>query len=175
MANITSVNDFIGQNNIPDKATYGENLQWFIDKYEPILLKKLLEDDLYTLFIATPTDARFVALLPFLKPACVDYIYWFYLQDQAQNFTSLGGSQSKKQNAITVSVYPKMVRAWNEMVNYNRELHKYLVKNDTVYPEYVNHFPAWFFYWYGIDWFWGDWREGCDIDEVYKFQNTLGV
>lgn len=182
---ITTVNDFIGQNNIPDKATYGENLQWFINKYEPVLLMKLLGSDLYTAYIADPTNARFVAIIEtYLHPALVDYIYWFYLEDQGIQLTSLGASQSKKQNAITVSPYPKMVRAWNEMADLNRKLYKYLIDNPTIYPEFKTYLPAWFYgwgFWGGVwqCWFfdWCDWsgEYGNCVDEVYRYKNTLGI
>lgn len=185
MANFTTVSDFIGQNNIPDKATYGENLTWFINKYEPVLLDKLLGSDLYALLKASPTDARFVAIIePYLHPACVDYIYSFYLEDQGTQLTSLGASQNKKQNAKSVSPYPKMVRAWNEMAEYNRKLHKYLKDNAATYPEYKVCFPEWFYgwgFWFGTwqCWFfdWCNWSGdfGMCVDEIYRFKNTLGI
>jgi hypothetical protein len=182
---ITTINDFIGQNNIPDKSTYGENLQWFINKFEPKLLEKLLGSDLYAAYLASPADARFVAIIePYLHPALVDYIYWFYLEDQGIQLTSLGASQNKKQNAKSVSPYPKMVRAWNEMVELNRNLHKYLTDNAATYPEYVNTFPEWFFgwgFWSGTwqCWFF-DWSNcggefGNCVDEIYRIKNTLGI
>lgn len=180
MANITTTADFIGQNNIPQKDSVGENLQWFIDKYEPILLTKLLGSDLYTLLKASPTSARFVAIIvPYLKPACVDYIYWFYLEDQGTQMTSIGASQAKKRNAIGVSPYPKMVRAWNEMVELNRGLHKYITENAATYPEYTITFPVWFFWWGIGGWFWVDvwqdgWSEEC-VPDIYRFKNTLGI
>lgn len=178
MASITVIADFKGQNNIPDKELIAENLQLFIDKYEPILFKKLLGEDLYTLFKATPADARFVALLPYLKPADVDYIYWFYLEDQAIQNLGTGAAQSKKKNAVTVSPYPKMVRAWNEMVDCNRELHKYLKDNSDIYPEYNVTFPDWFFYFNGY-WFvfsdWLSWFSVACVDEIYRYKNTLGI
>lgn len=185
MANITQVTDFIGQNNIPDKDLISDNLTWFINKYEPKLLTELLGDALYTLLKASPTDARFVEIIePYLHPACVDYVYWFYLQDQGTQLTSMGAAQSKKANAKTVSPYPKMVRAWNEMVDYNRKLHKYLTNNATTYPEYTVTFPCWFF---GYQWYWGIWQcwffnwsnwdgeFGICVPEVYRFKNSLGL
>lgn len=185
MANITTVADFIGQNNIPDKDLISENLTWFINKYEPVLFTKLLGSDLYALLKASPTDARFVAIIePYLHPACVDYIYWFYLEDQYTQLTSMGASQAKKQNAKTVSPYPKMVRAWNEMAELNRKLHKYITDNKATYPEYKTCFPEWFFgwgFWSGIWmlWYfdWNDWggEFGLCVDEVYRFKNSLGI
>jgi hypothetical protein len=186
MANIATVADFIGQNNIPDKDLISDNLTWFINKYEPVLLTKLLGSDLYSLLQASPTDARFVAIIePYLHPAIIDYVYWFYLDDQGTQLTSMGAAQGKKQNAKSVSPYPKMVRAWNEMVKLNRELEKYISNNAAIYPEWVNPFPTWYFYcaywgWgYGWDFsiggFWYDnGDDGC-VDEVFRYKNRIGL
>lgn len=185
MASITVPNDFIGQNNIPDKDLTAQNLQWFIDKYEPILFTKLLGATLYALLQASPTDARFVAIIePYLHPAAIDYIYWFYLEDQGIQLTSIGASQAKKKNAISVSPYPKMVRAWNEMAESNRKFHKFMVDNATTYPEYTVTFPMWFFgwgWWFGI-WSmgffsWNNWdgEFGQCVDEIYRFKNRIGL
>jgi hypothetical protein len=143
----------------------------------------LLGSDLYTLLKASPTDARFVAIIEtYLHPACVDYIYWFYLSDQSIQQTSLGASQSKKQNAVTVSPYPKMVRAWNEMVDINRKFHKFMIDNSATYPEYTVTFPDWFFgwgNWDGIWMFWffqfQSWWDLFCIPEIYRFKNTIGI
>lgn len=185
MASITSPNDFIGQNNIPDKDLIAQNLQWFIDKYEPILLAKLLGDALYALLVTSPTDARFVAIIePYLHPAAIDYIYWYYLEDQGIQLTSMGASQAKKKNAISVSPYPKMVRAWNEMADINRKLYKYLHDNADTYPEYTVNFPEWFYgwgFWNGVWmlWFfdWNDWTGefGVCVPEIYRFKNRIGI
>jgi len=185
MANIATSNDFIGQNNIPDKATIGENLTWFITKFEPILLTKLLGSDLYTLLKASPTDARFVAIIePYLHPAIVDYVYFLYLEDQGVQLTSMGASKAKTKNATPVSPYQKMVRAWNEMADYNRELHKFLTDNAATYPEYKVTFPLWFFGWgffgatWAMDFFaWDDWsgRFAECVPVIYRHENRFGL
>lgn len=185
MASITTPTDFKGQNNIPDKDLVGENLQWFIDKYEPKLFELLLGSELYTLLKASPGDARFVAILePYLEPSAIDYIYWFYLDDQGVQLTSMGASQAKKKNAISVSPYGKMVRAWNEMAEINRKFHKFMVDNATTYPEYKVCFPSWFFSWgffqgVWMMWFfdWNNWEGefGLCVPEVYRFKNRLGI
>lgn len=192
MANITTVANFIGNVNIPDKDLISDNLTWHIQEYEPILLNILLGNDLYAAYIATPADARFTALIGtvgppstgYLAKALVNYIFYQYFQTVSTQVTSLGASQNKKKNAITVSMWPEMVKAWNRMVEKNRELHKYLVDNPTIYPEYKNTFPEWFFgwgFWGGIwrCWFfdWYDWsgEYGNCVNEVYRVQNRLGM
>lgn len=250
MTTIVQPSDFIGEFNIPDKATISENLQWFINKYEAKLLTELMGVQLYNLFdngrprgtvqtvsgglIVFGTDTffktmfkpgdsitvvgethivdfvtddthlntvdvwdgnnlntadyygekRYVDLVPLVQPAIVCYVYWYYLSDQSIQNLGTGAGQSKKTNARTVSPYPKMVRAWNEMVTFCRKFHKYMVDNKDIYPEYKVCFPEWFWgwgYWFGSwcmwffdfsDWGWRDY--GC-IPEIYRFKNTLGI
>jgi len=196
MATYATPADFIGEFNIPDKATIAENLQWFINKYEPQLptevglyptgfVYELMGKDLYTAYVADPTEERFTILVePFLKAGSIRYVYWFYLKDQSIQNLSTGAAQSKKTNARTVSPYPKMVNAWNELVPLCRKFHKYMVDNKDIYPEYKVSFPEWFWgwgFWDGIwtTWFfdysnWA-WRDCHDIPEIYRFKNSLGI
>lgn len=69
-----------------------------------------------------------------------NYAYYKYQADNV-SFTT-GSSEKKPKTAITINVSPriKMIRAWNEMVKWNRELIKFLEFNRNyyplVYPEY---------------------------------------
>jgi len=143
---IITPSDFIGQNNIPDKDLIGANLVGFIDKYESLFLVELLGSDLYDAYVATPEGERFVNLLPYIKPALTDYVYWYYLEDQAIQTLGTGAGVPNKQNSVTVSPYPKMIRAWNEMVKLNLRTRRFLTDNETIYPEFtplMNYLPEW--------------------------------
>jgi len=173
MASIIQPTDFIGQNNIPNKTEVGENLKLFIDKYEPKFLTKLLGAELYTELKDHATDARFVALLPYLKPAIVDYVYWFYLEDQNILNATSGAAKPKQQNSANASEYPKMVRAWNEMVEYNKETNKFLKDNETTYPEYTIVIPIWYYNWFDWGWYF---EYGCnELPDIYRVKNSLGL
>lgn len=163
MASIIQPTDFKAENLIPDMNIVSENVQAFIDKYEPKFLTKLLGVELYTALKANPSDARFVALLPYLKSAIVDYVYWFYQEFQNTQTFGAGEGKSKKQNATNASVYPKMVRAWNEMVDYNKETNTFL-KGNATYPEYTDDIPTHWDYWFE-----------CDRPEIYRYRNSLGI
>lgn len=178
MATIIAPGDFIGQNLVPDKDMVGENLQNLIDKYEVFFLRALLGDDLYNAYVATPAAARFAALIPYIKPSEVDFVYWFWMEDQQIQTLGVGTGQTKKQNATTSTPYPKMVRSWNEMVYYNKETHKFLDKNAATYPEYKSNLPTWFYVngWFpsfDYNWFW---EYGCkQIPEIYRLKNRFGI
>jgi hypothetical protein len=70
------------------------------------------------------------------KSLVANYVYWHY---QADNYTfTTGSSEKKTDNAINTNPTDKMVRAWNEMVRWNTELHLFLSDHESVYPEYKN-------------------------------------
>lgn len=180
MANVVTIQDFNGgSTNIPNLDLVGNNLQInYIDKYEPKLLKELLGDDLYTSLKADPTTDRMVALIPYLKPAIMDYVYYFYVEDNGNNLLlGAGAGSPKKSNAVTVSQWPLMVKSWNEMVDYNKETNKFLTDNST-YPEYKSPLPTWF-YWNGyyplFDWNWYSWYGCYLIPGIYRVSNGLGI
>lgn len=181
MANIVTIQDFNGgSTNIPNLDLVGTNLQTnYIAKYEPKFLKDLLGKDLYDALIANPTEERFVNLIAYLKPAIIDYVYYFYVEDNGGNLLlGAGAGSPKKTNAVTVSQWPMMVKAWNEMVEYNKETNKFLDDNKTVYPEYTIILPTWYF-WNGyypfFDWNWYSWY-GCNlIPAIYRIKNGLGL
>lgn len=170
MASIIQPALFVAENNIPNKNEVGENLQAFIDKYEPLFLTELLGVELYDELKAHKGDTRFVELLPYLKPAIVDYVYWFYLQDQNTVTATTGGAKPKQQNSTNASAYPKMVRAWNEMVELNRKTNAFL-KDNATYPEYTKVIPQWYYWdnWYTLTW------RFCELPEIYRIKNTLGI
>jgi len=247
MASLINVNNFVGQNNIPDKDIIGTDLQDnFIDKYEPMFLEELFGVDLYEAFLAgkgvgsvvttadnpvvnglgtkfltyfevgdeiyingetriiaeIPEDNRLLTTelwsvanenvdyykgeqwyklytLPSLKPAIVDYVYWFYLEDQVIQNLGTGAGQTKKQLAVTASPYPKMVRAWNEMVEYNKKTNKFLKDNEADYPDYASvNLPGWYFYngfYPFFDWNWYSWYGCYGLPTIYRIKNSLGI
>lgn len=250
MPTIISPADFTVDNNLPNLSLQGNDVQAYIDKYEPKFLDELLGGDMADEFVIglpqgvvttataqhgvlgvgtkftsmfivgdtitinaethtidtitddlhlTTSDAwvlsninatyygekRWIDLLNLksLKLAMIDYIYWFYLKAQAVLTLNTGGGQPKKQNAVTVSLYPKMVAAWNEMVGYNKATNKFLKDNEVTYPEYKPIcFPQWFFCFDGFSWFYPGfdsgwyWGFGChELPEIYRLKNSLGI
>lgn len=185
MSTLISPADFTVDNQLPNISLQANDIQAYINKYELLFLSLLMEDDLYAAYIANPTDARFVTLIgqPWFKPAIVDFVYFHYARSLATFTMNTGGGQPKKQNATTVSLYPKMVYAWNEMVEYNKKTNKFLKDNATTYPEYKPiHFPEWWFAYDGFNWFYPSfettwyWGFGCkQLPEIYRLKNSLGV
>lgn len=186
MPTIISPADFTVDNSLPNISLQGNDIQAYINKYEPKFLAELMGTDLYAAYVGHDTDARFVTLLalPGFKPAIVDYVYWFYLKKQNEPIMNTGAGQSKQKNAVRVSPYPSMVAAWNEMVKFNKATNKYLKDNATTYPEYNQILlPYWFFcwtigygWWYpGFDWGWYNYCGWQELPDIYRIKNSLGI
>lgn len=85
-----------------------------------------------------------------------NYVYWHWMADQATVTTGTGEKVPAAANGVDASPARKMVRAWNQMVDWNNELIEYLLSNATDYPEFQDH--------YG--------RIPCSL---VKKQNTFGI
>ena len=155
-------------------------LQMLIDSKEPELLTKLLGYELNKLYITgiavLPTPAQkwldlrdgkeyttgggALTKWPGLrftvgtakKSLVANYVYWHYLFDNI-TFTTASG---QKKSELPVNALPdhKMVRAWNEMVNWNIQLNTFLLNHTADYPEY---------------------EDVLLCDELFTLQNRLGL
>jgi len=160
MATITAAS-FIGEILIPNVSGTGyaeianlASLNVFIDKYEPLFLKELLGDDLYTAYAAgiavTPTpEAKWTALknkifvnigtspaIVYLSPEA-NYIYFFFQRNQATVTLTNSEVQTKQENATVISPAQKMIDAWNSMANDTELIRDWINDNITDYPEYL--------------------------------------
>lgn len=154
-------------------------LQMMIDSREPELLTKLLGYELnknYTAGIAAGSPAqKWLDLrdgkeyttasgtltkwsgLRFTvgtakKSLIANYIYWHYLNDNI-TFTTASG-QKKSDLPINAGPDAKMIRAWNEMVDWNFQLNAFLLANIVDYPEY---------------------NDVIICDELFNLQNRFGL
>lgn len=147
---ITQLTDFRVEIDIPQATVTpsNENVQFMINKYEPIFLSNLFGDSFAALFIAginppvtdpvTPVDARWTAILnlPGFKTAIANYIYYYWMRYQATQNFGTGTGNSANTNATPASPVDKVRRAWFEMYIANWKTLKYLRDNSTTYPEY---------------------------------------
>lgn len=84
-----------------------------------------------------------------------NYVYWFYMRNTATFTTGIGEKKPVSGNALNASPADKMWSAWNEMIDWLRELWEYLNSNRDVY---VN--------WKGVQYcVWNKYRKG----------NSLGI
>lgn len=130
-----------------------ESVQSFIDKYEPLLLRKLLGVKMYADLLAgsevDPVDPKWVKLLDGsdydngakhwygLRILIADYVYWFFMFDYNVHTVQVGVAKPKSENATPASPVHKMVRAWNEFVDLTCEMHDFIRSNEADYPDYA--------------------------------------
>lgn len=166
---IITYNDFKGEQNIPNADSEGviDNLQWFIDKYEPKFLRSLLGVDLANEFIAglkiDPIDPKWVTLRDEtdIKEMLICYIWYWYDRDLVTTTTGTGRVKSKNENSFNACSVDKQNKSWNDMVN----LARLFDLSTTDYPNYVR--PYWRRYNY--------WYDGCGVNEIYYFNNALNI
>lgn len=152
MANIVSLNDFVGELTIAqlDQANVAAVLQTFIDKYETEYLNKMLgvalkkevvagaaTDPYKTLIDGGEFTNSQGVLMEFagIKKAIACYVYYFYTID---NTTFTTGSGEKKVEGNAASNVPKLIKAYNDMVNINKDVIEYVentdgFENDLIY------------------------------------------
>ena len=70
------------------------------------------------------------------KSLIANYVYWNYVRDN-HTFTT-GSGEKKSPLAINALPTAKLVRAWNEMVDWNYQLFDFLNFYPVIYPEYVD-------------------------------------
>jgi hypothetical protein len=147
-------------------AYVGDRLLWFMKKHEPEFLQLVLGYELYKPFVAalasypdvSAVEARFTNLLTGVeytgmdgrlrkwrgitdvavinKSMIANYVYCYFLRSIASQSTTMGEVTTKTENADVVSPADKMIRAWNEMVDWVYEMVYFLDSNTSVYPEW---------------------------------------
>lgn len=78
------------------------------------------------------------------KSLIANYVYFHWMEDQISQTIGLGEAATKAENATMVSPAVKMVRAWNEMAGWIREMACYLDTMRTFYPEWEDQNMYWF-------------------------------
>jgi hypothetical protein len=130
----------IGEILITNKTQLAAVLQTAIDQYEPEILKSLLGYSEYKKMIATPNDEPYKSLIEgaefemtfdgitqtlkweglknSIKISLISYyVYYRYQESEYIKPGAVGTNKPQAENAKIVSPYPKMVTAWNNMIN----------------------------------------------------------
>jgi hypothetical protein len=66
-----------------------------------------------------------------------NYVYYWYMRKQATQTTTVGEVATKTENAVRTSPGAKMVRAWNEMVQWIWEMYDFIETRPADYPYLV--------------------------------------
>lgn len=132
---------FIGELIITDKGAIATDLQQAIDQYEPEILKAALGYRIYKEVIKTGAELvepykslvqgaefelevdgelmlmKWEGLVNAQKKSFIaNYVYYNYIKREYIKPSQVGTNKPTAKNAVMVSPYPKMVQAWNSMV-----------------------------------------------------------
>lgn len=161
MSLITTYLHFVGRIAIPNSSptlASGEALADNIDKYEEQYLKRILGYALYELLqtnIAAGsgiyhtlrtggeyTDregntAEWDGFSHVGFNPIANYIYVQHISETFSNTMGIGERKAASENMSIGNPYSKLVTAWNEMVDLNRNLHEFLYAEQASYPDYI--------------------------------------
>ena len=153
-----------------------------ISKYEPRFLKSLFGLSFYQEFeqgidpVSGDMDQRWSDLLDGTiytyndkeyewvgfsnsskESPIANYVYSKLMEKDILYTTVTGTVKGKAENSMSANPIDKIVRAWNEMVEWNISLIEYLNRNTETYPEWIAKNPY------------------CKNEELLTFRNSLGI
>lgn len=143
-----------------------DNIQAFIDKYEPKFMREMFGATFYAEIKAglleDPIPVKWTELVneTDLKTMIANYVYYWYKRDETTLSAGISEAKPLAQNASVTNSIDKQVRAWNEMV----EMVRLFDISTATYPLWERK------HWRNYI----DWSCGCDrLNEIYYFKNTL--
>lgn len=164
--------DFIGEQNIPnvDKPATAENLQWFIDEYEPSLLEAVMGPSLYADYLAgvalDPIPQKWIDIQnnADLKRSIVCLVFYYWLSNEIAYTSGIGVQKAKGENSVSVGTWDKQVKSWNTMVKRLYKVREFIDAGDydvfyTDLPQYVWELPF----------------VNCNRPEYFVPKNTLNL
>lgn len=128
-----------------DTLPVQERVNGFINKYTKKFLNQLYGKEMGTLFVnVLPTldnTNRFYALATDsdLQDALASYVYYWYMRDGVSFSSGQGEKRAQASNSTDTEMGYKVSRAWNEMVDYTRNIEV----DAEIFPEYVKY--NWYF------------------------------
>lgn len=140
---IPNLNAFAGSSAVNNViAAQQKLLDIFISKYEKKFLTELLGRDLYEKLVEETCNTA--NILPqwetlknklfneneWISPAA-NYVYYWYMLNGASSTSGVGEVRTLANNAELTSPLPKMIRAWNEMVDMNKEFEEWITCNNV--------------------------------------------
>lgn len=116
--NLPSCDDILQSSTKNNKV---KELQMYIEKYEPIFIKKMFGTNLNGM---VTNDVKALLYDDELKISPIaNFVYYHYMKDTAVMVTNAGLKSSQIQNTRSISPDSKMVAAWNDMVDMVSDIH----------------------------------------------------
>ena len=117
----------------PTNRAIAERINWYINRYEPEYLCKLLGEELYNDFLVSEESAlwdefkKLVADKSARVSPIANYVYFFMVRSDQARATINGVKKDGDENLVSPN--EKLVYAWNDMVAQNRKLYVWLCRN----------------------------------------------
>jgi hypothetical protein len=131
-------------------------VQWFINKYEPLFLAKLLgkelADELLSAYALNPHDEKWDVLADRVRMLIAYYVYFFFQKNDATLSAGAGEAKTEVENGARVNNEYKILNAWNEMVEMTLKFREWMDQARHLYPAY----------------------KPC-ISDLFCFKNTFGL
>ena len=161
MPNLISSANFVGDVMLPNvvgTTPQAAQLTTFITKHEHRYLKDILGVEMYELFqaglISQDTDyteirdgatftdrsgivREWLGLIDVGTSPIANYVYYQVMKYSVSQTQGVGESMSAVENGTRASSSVKMVDAWNQMVEWNRTLHEYLMVHQATFTTYI--------------------------------------
>jgi len=156
---ITTQSQFTDELNvIVDKdCAIDKRLKYFIDKYEPLILKKILGQEFYNALqvqLAGTLSGEWAVLVnggdytidgvtyqfKGLKWITAPIIYYWYHRDNAYEVANTRATSPKREGFDSVSMGFKMRQAYNEAYDITSELHCFLDNTTTLPTTYEKNY-----------------------------------
>ncbi len=149
MIYITEQEQFVGELSLilSQKCDEDPRLKYFIESYEPEILRDLLSDDFYNelqIQLDDPLTGDWTTLVnggdfvycgkshhfKGLKYMTARYIYFYYQRDNATVTSSNAENQPKQENSLNMGNMVKQRTNWNKAFNQVEVLKKFLSSTD---------------------------------------------
>ena len=101
-------------------------------RFEPLYLELFFGTELYAEYVSTISDEKWAVLLNRMRDTTykispvANYVYYKYRPETVIKTSDSGDYVPKKDNMQTVSVNHKLIIAWNDMVDLNTRLFKWV-------------------------------------------------
>ena len=119
---LTKFDIFEGGIGIGQFTNNKDNLQWFINQYEPMFMNDFIGEDKYTQLkqdiVSEDTDVKEKAekLWNLCKYPCAIFIWCNYVNEDQESQSGSGNIKMDNVNSYVSDSSGKIVRKWNEMV-----------------------------------------------------------
>lgn len=197
---ITDYTYFTKRLNLPQVGNSAgrKDVNDYIEQYEREYLQCVLGRDLWQILSdqtegsGLPTDERILNLLEGAEftlhgkvyywggfkneekiSPIANYVFYQYVDERQIDFTLVGNVKSTTENNRVEDATPRLVYAWNRMVDMNRILFNYLKANKTLFPEWnVCKCGCSCFDYCGCP---DEMRMAKPCCDLYKYKNSLGI